>query len=130
MVKRFGAAVLIGVAGAAVGCTSDKECPPIAFAFFDVIVSDATTGAPVCNAEVRIQVEEIDYVMGQDAGSSCAIQTGGRCHCVAWNGKLNAEHTVTVTASGYKPFVAKVFVKGGSCGPSESQSVDAQLEKE
>jgi hypothetical protein len=128
MVRSFGAAVLIGVAGAVGGC-SDEHCPPIAFAFFDVIVSDAMTGAPVCNAEVRIQVEEIDYVIGQDAGSGCAIQGDGRCHCVAWNGKLNAEHTVTVTASGYTQFVAKVFVKGGSCGPSESQSVEARLEK-
>jgi hypothetical protein len=67
---------------------------------------------------------------GQDAGSGCGVQNDGRCHCVAWNGTLNAEHTVTVTASGYKPFVATVLVKGGPCGPSESQAVDARLEKE
>jgi hypothetical protein len=130
MVKPFGAALLIGVAGMAGGCSSDKECPPIAFAFFDVIVSDATTNVPVCDAQVRIQVDEIDYQIGRDAGSGCGIESDGRCHCVAWNGKLNAEHTVTVTASGYTPFAAKVFVKGGSCGPSESQSVEARLEEE
>ena len=126
MVRPFGAAVLIGVSGA-VGC-SNKECPPIAFAYFDVIVSDATTNASVCNVQVRVQVDEIDYLISEDAGSGCAMQNDGRCHCVAWNGKLNAEHTVMVTASGYKPFVATLFVKGGSCGPSKSQSVEARLE--
>jgi hypothetical protein len=129
MVRPFGAAVLIGVSGA-LGCSSDKECPPIAFAYFDVIVSDATTNAPVCSAQVRIQVDEIDYRIGQDAGSGCSIQNDGRCHCVAWNGKLNAEHTVTVTAAGYKPFVATVFVEGGPCGPSKTPSVEARLEME
>jgi hypothetical protein len=129
-VRSWKAVVLIGVAAAAGGC-SDKQCPPIAFSFFDVVVSDATTGEPVCTASVRIQVEEIDYLIGGDAGFGCGIGGDGRCHCDVSKGKLNAEHTVTVTAPGYKSFVAKVDVKADRpCGPSESQTVDARLEKE
>jgi hypothetical protein len=80
---------------------------------------------------VRIQVDDIDYrIDGDEDSGEVTIQPDGRCHYVGRRGKLNTEHTVTVTASGYKPFVTRVFVKAGSCGPSESQSVEARLEKE
>jgi hypothetical protein len=98
--EAFRVTVLIGFVLAS--ACSDKECPPIGHVdFFDVTVADAAMGAPVCNANVRIRVEAIDYRIDGDRDSGeVTIQPDGRCHYVGRRGKLNTEHTVTVTASG------------------------------
>jgi hypothetical protein len=104
------------------GC-SDKQCPAIAsLSAFEVVVTDAATGERLCNAEVRVQAHELDYLVRPEPAAD------GGCSYIAGAANLNAVHTVTVTAPGYKPLATTVFVRG-NCLP-EWQSVEVRLTTE
>jgi hypothetical protein len=129
--RRFELALLISLLAGTVACDEEGECPPILGTRFSIMVTDATTAEPLCNAEVRVQVDEIDYRIGPGIDSGSGIfrsQPDGTCSYIALNGKSGAEHLVTVTAPGYHPLSLRIVAPERECALGDN--VEARLVKE
>jgi hypothetical protein len=116
---RWLAYVTLAVVTSACGTGDEEHCGSIATAFVAVIVTDAVTGERICSADVRVVVGDREFQ---------ARPTGTPCEFVSFGGELNAEHSVSVLAAGYKPFAGTVFVPAAECGPV-TQTVNVSLER-
>jgi hypothetical protein len=92
------------------GCHEDEACLlRVPAPFVIVEVTDAARRLPICDAEVHWTVADLDFRL-------MPVPYERGCTYASDEGRLNAEHTLTVTAPGYRPFTTKRFVPGGDCG--------------
>lgn len=116
----FGFMCLLAVLPAGCGGSDSKGddgCPSIARPYLSVSVVD-DTGTRICDAQVTVEVSGQTLSPGAE-GTPCKYQT--------FEGELEAEHRITVTADGHQPYTASVRVSTDECGGPKTQELQLQL---